>query len=73
MLAAPDLDELKILHSLALDGNMARIRKRADHLDTLDPTYRGFTDKIRQLGRKFQVQEIQFFIEKHIGDVNGNG
>ncbi len=72
-LVAPPLVELKVLHSLALDGNMARIRKRADHLDSLDPSYRGFTDKLRQLGRTFQVQEIQNFIEKHMGDANGHG
>jgi signal transduction histidine kinase/DNA-binding response OmpR family regulator len=72
-LAAPPLDELKVLHDLALDGNMARIRKRADYLDDLDPSFRGFTDKLRQLGRTFQVQEIQNFIEKHMSDVNGNG
>lgn len=72
-LAAPHLEELKILHDLALDGNMGRIRKRADHLDTLDPAYRSFTDRLRQLGRTFQIQEIQNFIEKHIGDANGNG
>jgi signal transduction histidine kinase/CheY-like chemotaxis protein len=69
----PPLDELKVLHDLALDGNMGRIRRRADHLDTLDPAYRDFTDRLRQLGRAFQAQEIQYFIEKHMGRANGNG
>lgn len=72
-LTAPPLGELTILHGLALDGNMGRIRRRADYLDTLDPAYRGFTDRLRQLGRTFQVQEIQYFIEKHMGNTNGTG
>lgn len=72
-LAVPPLDELKVLHNLALDGNMGRIRKRADYLDGLDPAYCGFTNRLRQLGKTFQAQEIQNFIEKHMGDANGNG
>ena len=67
-LAAPPPDELKILHDLALDGNMGRIRKRADHLDSLNPAYRPFTDKLRLLARGFQSQEIQELIEKYLNE-----
>lgn len=71
-LITPTLDELKILHDLALDGNIGRIRKRADHLDALDPAYRAFTDKLRQLAREFQVQEIQKLVEKHMRTAAGH-
>jgi len=70
-MVAPPLDELKILHDLALDGNMARIRKRADHLDSLHSSYRTFTDKLRQLGREFKAKETQKLIEKYMGKSNG--
>ena len=71
-LVTPGLEEMKILHDLALDGNMGRIRKRADHLDALDPAYRVFTDKLRQLAKEFQVQEIQKLVEKYMHTAAGN-
>ncbi|MBK7002505.1 MAG: response regulator [Rhodoferax sp.] len=60
----PPEKEMEILLDIVLDGNMTRIRKRADHLDTLDPQYRTFTDRLRTLAGSFQVLEIQRIIEK---------
>ncbi len=60
----PPEKEMEILLDIVLDGNMTRIRKRADHLDKLDPEYRTFTDKLRTLAGSFQVLDIQKIIEK---------
>lgn len=62
----PPEKEMDILLDIVLDGNMTRIRKRADYLDTLDPEYRTFTDRLRTLAASFQVLEIQRIIEKSL-------
>ncbi|MBK7004853.1 MAG: response regulator [Burkholderiales bacterium] len=71
-LVSPGMYELKVLHDLVLDGNIGRIRKRADHLSALDPAYGAFADKLRQLAKEFQVQEIQKLVEKYMRTVPKN-
>jgi len=62
-LAHPPADELAALHELALAGNMRKIREHADHLTALDPGYRPFADKLRELARAYDSKGVLGFVE----------
>src|SRR5205814_6535098 len=48
-LTPPPPEEIEILHSLALSGNMRGLRARSAHLASVDQRYRPFADKLRRL------------------------
>jgi hypothetical protein len=64
-LVAPPAEEMKVLVHLAQMGNMRSIRERAEHLASLDETYRPFARRLRQLAERFQSRAILDFVRRH--------
>jgi CheY-like chemotaxis protein len=67
-LLAPPADELRVLHTLALTGNMRSLRERAAHLVRLDSRYRPFGDKLNALAAGYQSKAILALVKQHLGD-----
>ena len=67
-LFAPPLEELQVLHTLALTGNMRSLRERAAHLATLDTRYRPFGDKLSALAAAYQSKAILALVKQHLDD-----
>ncbi|MEM7591230.1 MAG: PAS domain S-box protein [Cyanobacteria bacterium P01_A01_bin.83] len=63
---APEPQEIKTLHELALLGNMKKIRQRSQYLKTLAPQYSLFAEQLEQLAQGFQEKAIVDLIEKYI-------
>jgi signal transduction histidine kinase/DNA-binding NarL/FixJ family response regulator len=68
---AQDLDgvilppgELDRLHALALEGYMAPIRERAEHLARLDSRYQAFASRLTGLAENYQSKAILGLIER---------
>ncbi|MBD1909090.1 MULTISPECIES: PAS domain S-box protein [unclassified Leptolyngbya] len=62
-LVAPPTTELEALHELAMKGNFIGITKRAASLEQMDSKYSPFAQKLLQLAKKFQDQEILALIQ----------
>ena len=65
-LVPPSATELEALYELAMAGNMRSIRRHADHIASLDPQFRPFADKLRQLTQTYQSKAILGLIERHM-------
>ena len=65
LLAPPD-SELKVLHGLALQGNMRDIMHWADQLEMLNEQYRPFSNKLRRLSKEYQSKAILALVERHM-------
>jgi CheY-like chemotaxis protein len=63
-LTPPPQQELKALYTLAKSGRIFDIYDRLARLGQTDPAYRGFTDKVDQLARRFDSAEIISFVEQ---------
>ncbi|HKX40746.1 MAG TPA: ATP-binding protein [Burkholderiaceae bacterium] len=57
-LVPPPAEEMEVLHSLALIGNMRSIRDHAEHLVTLGAAYGPFASRVRELAEGYQSQAI---------------
>jgi anti-sigma regulatory factor (Ser/Thr protein kinase) len=64
-LLIPPPDEMRVLHQLALTGNMRDIRDRAAYLEDLDPRYAPFAERLANLARRYQSKSILELIERH--------
>jgi PAS domain S-box-containing protein len=62
---APPLDELEVLHGLALQGNMRDIIAEAGRLTTLDARYRSFADQLSSLARNYESEAVLRLVEEH--------
>jgi len=67
-LLVPPVEELQVLHKLALTGNMRSLRERAAHLSTLDTRYRPFGDKLSALAAAYQSKAILELVKQHLED-----
>ncbi|HJV70501.1 ATP-binding protein [Ideonella sp.] len=56
-------DEMQALLRLARFGNMREIRARAEHLQSLDPRYTAFAERLRRLADGYQSQAILALVE----------
>ena len=63
-LIVPAQEEMRILHQLALSGNMRAIRERAAYLAGLDGQYRGFASKLEQLAKSYQSVALLGFVRE---------
>lgn len=63
---APPQEELEQLYELAMLGNIYRIQERAKHLLELDKRYAEFANKLHQLARNFEDEQILALIQKHL-------
>ena len=62
----PDANEMKILHELALIGNMKKIRQQASYLREIDNQYTAFADRLQVLATGFHEKEILSLVEKYL-------
>ena len=60
----PPLEEMDVLHRLALAGNMRDIGDRANYLKDSDPRYRPFVQRLQSLVRRYQSQAILALVER---------
>jgi signal transduction histidine kinase/DNA-binding NarL/FixJ family response regulator len=65
-LIAPSTEEIEILYELAMLGNMKKIRERADYLETLDPKYIPFAQKLKNLAQGFQEKAIVNLVQQFL-------
>jgi len=65
-LIRPPTEQLKTLHNLAQGGMMSRIRKQADKIEKIDAKYVPFAEKVRQLARDFEDDEIVALVEQFL-------
>ncbi|WP_052001726.1 hybrid sensor histidine kinase/response regulator [Lyngbya aestuarii] len=62
----PDLEEIRVLHDLALLGSMKKIQQQATYIEKLDPKYIPFAHKIHELAKGFQEKALTSLIEKYL-------
>jgi signal transduction histidine kinase/CheY-like chemotaxis protein len=67
-LVAPSSDELRVLHRLALTGNMRTLRERAARLATLDPRLQPFGDRLSALASAYQSKAILALVKQHLDE-----
>jgi signal transduction histidine kinase/CheY-like chemotaxis protein len=61
-LIAPPLAELTSLHQLAQSGRVVDLRARARSLSELDDAYLPFADRLEELARGFELEQISVFV-----------
>ncbi|BAZ27717.1 integral membrane sensor hybrid histidine kinase [Cylindrospermum sp. NIES-4074] len=64
-LVAPPTDKMEILYELVKKGNFKGIIKQAALLEQMDATYIPFANKLHQLAKGFQDQEILALIQSY--------
>jgi signal transduction histidine kinase/CheY-like chemotaxis protein len=62
----PPLAELTVLYDLLMQGLIHDLLEQCDRLEQLNHDYLPFTAQIRQLAKKFQVSQIQTFLEQYL-------
>ncbi len=65
-LDAPPLEEMKVLHHLAQQGNMRDIIQQAKYLCKLDMRYIPFAEQLSRLAKGYQSKTILNFVERYI-------
>jgi len=63
LFVAPPKDELTALYELALVGNMRDIRRHADYIESVDPAFKPFSMRLRQLAKEYQSKAILELVE----------
>ncbi|MEG4579715.1 PAS domain S-box protein [Microcoleus sp. MON1_C5] len=64
-LIAPPATEMEILYELAMKGNFLEIVKQAVLLEEIDPKYIPFANRLNQMAKDFQDEEILTFIQSY--------
>ena len=67
-LVVPPAEEIEVLWHLAQLGNMREIRERAHYLQTLDPAYAAFANRLDALARGYQSLALTTFVAAHRTD-----
>ena len=62
---SPPATSMEILYELAMKGNFREIVKQAVLLEQLDPKYIPFAQKLHQMAKDFQDEEILTFIQSY--------
>ena len=65
-LVAPPAEEMKILHHLAMVGNMQDISLRASYLIELDERYRPFADQLNLLAKNYSSQALLSMVVRYL-------
>lgn len=63
-LIAPNSQELRDLHELAMLGNMRDIRRYAENLTQRDQRYNAFTEKLLELAKEYKSKAIVALVEQ---------
>ena len=65
-LLPPPQEELEILYELAMFGMISAINKRADHLEQLDQRFAPFANKLRELARDFEDEQLILLVKEFL-------
>jgi CheY-like chemotaxis protein len=65
-LVPPPKDELLVLHSLTLRGDMRGILAKAADIDSLGEQYANFANRLRELANGFEEQKIASLIKRYL-------
>ncbi len=65
-LVPPPSDQTRILHELALRGNMREIQEHAERLVSLGEVYRPFAEKVKRLAQQYQSKAILALAREHL-------
>lgn len=65
-LIPPSKEELDILYELASRGNMRRLAEEATRIETTEPQFTAFSQKIKQLANEYRDQEALELIQGHL-------
>ncbi len=65
-LVIPPEAEMEVLHNLAMAGNMRNICVRANYLEGLDPIYKPFAERLRNLAEGYHTKAITTLVERYI-------
>jgi PAS domain S-box-containing protein len=68
-LISPPLEELEVLHELAISGNMRRIKEQAKHIEQLDEKYIPFAHKVLNLAKNFEDEKILALVEERVREL----
>ena len=61
----PSAQEIEVLHGLARVGSMRDVLARAQHLESLDPSYAPFAARLRGLAENYQSQALMELLDSH--------
>jgi CheY-like chemotaxis protein len=61
-LVSPPQAELVVLHQLAQSGRILDVQTHADRLAKVDEAYRPFADRLQELVRGFELEQIKAFV-----------
>ena len=67
-LVIPPAEEIEMLWQLAQLGNMREIRERARYLQSLDPAYAAFANRLDAMARGYQSLALTTFVARHRAD-----
>ncbi len=62
----PPPEEMATLFDLAMSGHIPGIRKRALEIEQMDPKYKPFTDKLQQMAKAYEEDEILDLIKQYM-------
>jgi len=62
-LVPPPREEIQILFDLAMKGDMVGLESRAAHLEQMGEEYQPFANKLRQLAKDFEDEQILSLVE----------
>ncbi|TAN70748.1 MAG: PAS domain S-box protein [Methylobacter sp.] len=65
-LDAPPMEDMQVLHQLALEGSMKDIIHQTVHLEELDERYRPFAEQLRKLSQDYQSKAVLDLVERYI-------
>jgi CheY-like chemotaxis protein len=65
-LVVPPMEEMQVLHRMALEGSMRDIADQAHYLEELDERYRPFARQLRKLCQEYQSKAILDLVEHYI-------
>jgi CheY-like chemotaxis protein len=67
-LVAPPLEEITILHELAMMGDIRGIQEQANWIEQMDEQFVPFSRQLRHLANGFQEKQILEFVRKYMGE-----
>jgi signal transduction histidine kinase len=65
-LTPPPVEELTVLHELAMLGKIGRIRQQAEYLASLDKRYQPFAHTLQELAKGFEIERLQTFLKQYM-------
>ncbi|MBD2772199.1 PDC sensor domain-containing protein [Iningainema tapete] len=65
-IVSPEAQTLAVLYDLAMQGLIHDLLQQCDVIETSDPKFASFTHQLRQFAQKFQLGQIQTFLEQYL-------